>query len=84
MISPWPFSVWGIDLIGPLLTAQLAFKYVVVAVDYLTKWAKAKPLVTISSRKVQDFVCEVIICRYGIHKENVLDNDTQFDSKEFR
>ena len=37
MILPWPFVVWGIDLIGPMPMARLAFKYVVVAVDYFTK-----------------------------------------------
>ena len=37
MTSPLPFAVWGIDLIGPLPTTRLAFKYAVVAVDYFTK-----------------------------------------------
>ena len=37
MTSPWPFAIWGIDLIGPLLTARPTFKYVVVAVYYFTK-----------------------------------------------
>ena len=66
MTSPWPFALWGIDLIGPLPTAQPAFKYDVVAVDYFTKWAEAKPLTTISSKKVWDFVWEALICRYGM------------------
>ena len=37
MTSPWPFIVWGIDLIGPMPTAHPSFEYVVVAVDYFTK-----------------------------------------------
>ena len=84
MISLWPFAVWGIDLIGPLPTARLAFKYVIVVIDYFTMWAETKLLTMISSRKVQDFVWKVIICRYGIPQEIILDNDTQFNSKEFR
>ena len=55
-----------------------------VTVDYFTKWAEAKPLATISSKKVQDFVWEAIICRYDIRQEIVSNNGTQFDSKEFR
>ena len=55
-----------------------------VAVDYFKKWAEAKPLTTISSKKVQDFVWEAIICRYDIPQEIISDNETQFDSKEFR
>ena len=56
MTWPWPFAIWGIDLIGPLPTVRPAFKYVVVAVDYLTKWVEAKTLATISGKKVQNFV----------------------------
>ena len=84
MTSPWPFALWGIDLIGPLPTARPAFKYAVVAVNYFTKWAKAKPLATISCKKVRNFVWEAIICRFSIPQEIVSDNGMQFDSKEFR
>ena len=68
----------------PLLIARPAFKYVVVVVYYFTKWAEAKPLAMISSRKVQDFVWEAIIYWYSIPQEIVSDNKIQFDSKEFR
>ena len=44
MASTWPFVVWGIDLICPMKPARPALKYVVVVVDYFTKWAEAKPL----------------------------------------
>ena len=65
-------------------TACLAFKYAVVTVDYFTKWAEAKPLAVISSKKVQEFIWESIICRFSIPHEIVSDNGTQFDSNEFR
>ena len=52
MVSPWSFTIWGIDLIGPLPKARPAFKYAVVAVDYFTKWAEAKPFAMMSSKKV--------------------------------
>ena len=56
MTSPWPFAVWGIELIGPMPTARPAFKYIVLAVDYFTKWAETKLLAVISSKKVQEFI----------------------------
>ena len=84
MTLPWPFAVWGIDLIGPMPIARLVFKYAVVVVDYFTKWAEAKPLAVISSKKVQEFIWEHIICRFGIPHKIVSDNETQFDSNEFR
>ena len=61
MTSLWPFTVWGIVLIGPMPTTRPTFKYAVVTVDYFTKWAEPKPLATISSKKVQEFVWESII-----------------------
>ena len=63
---------------------DLPSKYVVVVIDYFTKCLEAKLLVTISSKKVQDFVWEAIICRYDIPQEIISNNGTQFDSKEFR
>jgi hypothetical protein len=40
---------WGLDLLGPLPPAQGNLKYVVVAVEYFSKWIEAKPLATITS-----------------------------------
>ena len=60
------------------------FNYAVVAVDYFTEWAEAKPLAMISNKKVQEFVWEAIICQYDRPYEIVSDNGIQFDSKEFR
>ena len=64
--------------------ARPTFKYVVVVVDYFTKWAEAKPLAVISNKKVQEFILESIICRFSIPHEIVSDNRMQFDSNEFR
>jgi hypothetical protein len=47
------FEKWGIDLKGPLLIAPQANKFLVVAIDYFTKWAKVKPLKHPRSRKWQ-------------------------------
>ncbi|XP_027158648.1 uncharacterized protein LOC113760293 [Coffea eugenioides] len=46
IISPWPFEQWGTDIIGPFLRAPGNYAYVVVAVDYFTKWVEAEPLRT--------------------------------------
>ena len=83
MQSPWPFAVWGIDLIGYLPIGKGGVKYAVVAVDYFTKWAKAEPLATKTTKKVLDFVIKNIVCRYGLPRKIVSDNGTQFDSDMF-
>ncbi|XP_063941290.1 uncharacterized protein LOC135149493 [Daucus carota subsp. sativus] len=59
-------------------------KYVVVAVDYFTKWGEAEPLASISARKIKDFVHKSIVCRYGIPFKLISDNGKHFDSKALR
>jgi hypothetical protein len=49
LIQPtWPLQRWGLNLLGPLPPAQGNLKYVVVAVEYFSKWIEAKPLATIT------------------------------------
>ncbi|XP_059630114.1 uncharacterized protein LOC132273100 [Cornus florida] len=43
MATPWLFTQWGIDVVGPLLTARSQNKYVMLATDYFTKWVEAEP-----------------------------------------
>ena len=52
LLSPWPFALWGIDLIEELPKAKGGVRYAVVAVDYFTKWAEAAPLATFTSKKI--------------------------------
>ncbi|KAL5745277.1 hypothetical protein ACOSP7_026423 [Xanthoceras sorbifolium] len=81
--SPWPFAQWGIDLIGPMLTATGQAKYAIVAVDYFTKWAEAEPLVRITEQNTTDFVKKSIIYRFGVPDTIISDNGTQFDNLNF-
>nr|XP_027066312.1 uncharacterized protein LOC113692140 [Coffea arabica] len=53
--SPWPFEQWGTDIIGPFPRALGNHVYVVVAVDYFTKWVEAEPLRSITGAAVQKF-----------------------------
>ena len=59
-------------------------KFIVVGVDYFTKWAEVKPLATITLKKVHNFVWRSIICRFGIPRALVSDNGKQFDNPKFR
>ncbi|XP_057444851.1 uncharacterized protein LOC130737098 [Lotus japonicus] len=84
LVSPWPFHQWGMDLLGPFDTAPGQLKYLVVAVDYYTKWIEAEPLATITTARVQRFFYKNVISRFGIPGVLVTDNGTQFTSKGFR
>jgi len=72
------------DLVSPLPAAQRNYKYVVVVVEYFTKWIKAKPLVNITSEAVRKFFWQNIICIFGVLKELTVDNGKQFDSQLFK
>lgn len=74
----------GIDLIGELPMARGRAKYVIVAVDYFTKWVEAEPMAIITSTKVVSFVTKNIIFRYGVPYKNITDNGTQFESAHFQ
>ncbi|GAU35488.1 hypothetical protein TSUD_384430 [Trifolium subterraneum] len=55
LISPWPFAWWGMDILGPFPTAARQVKYLIVAVDYFTKWIEAEPLAKISASNILRF-----------------------------
>jgi transposase InsO family protein len=73
-----------LDLLGPLPPAQGNLKYVVVVVEYFSKWIEAKHLATITSTTVQKFFWQNIICRFGVPKAITIDNGTQFDADTFK
>ena len=45
MSSPWPFYKWGIDVMGPLPLATCQQKFMLVAIDYFTKWVEIEAYV---------------------------------------
>jgi hypothetical protein len=82
--SSWSLQRWGMDIVGPLPTAQGNFKFIVVVVEYFTKWIKARPLATITSVSIRKFFWQQIICRFVMPKELTVDNGKKFDCQDFR
>ncbi|GJV93961.1 reverse transcriptase domain-containing protein [Tanacetum coccineum] len=76
--SPWPFYKWGIDIAGPFSEGPGNVKFLIVAMDYFTKWVEAKPVATITGNQVKKFVWENIVCRFGLPGEIISDNGKQF------
>ena len=81
---PWPFAQWGIDIIGPLPQGKRQMKFLLVAIDYFTKWVKAEAFATITEAKVQNFVWKNTVCKFGIPRTIISDNGHQFDSYGFK
>ena len=78
--SPWPFSTYGIDIVGPLPLGKRQVKFLLVTIDYFTKWVEAKPLAIITKDKIQTFVWKNIVCWFRIPRMIVSHNGHQFDS----
>ena len=57
------FYVWGIDFIGPFPNS-FRNEYVLLCVDYVSKWAEAIPTRTNESRVVVKFLLENSFARY--------------------
>nr|GEX75919.1 reverse transcriptase domain-containing protein [Tanacetum cinerariifolium] len=72
--APWPFYKWGIDIAGPFPEGQGKVKFLIVAMDYFTKWIEAKAVATITGGHVKKFMWDNIVCRFGIPGEIVSDN----------
>ena len=51
-------------------------KYLVVAIEYFTKWIEAELVAQITTHKIQHFVWKNIVCHFGVPKRLVSDNDT--------
>ncbi|GJU10296.1 reverse transcriptase domain-containing protein [Tanacetum coccineum] len=82
--SSWPFYKWGIDIAGPFPEGPGKVKFLIVAVDYFTKWIEAKPVATITDNQVKKFVWDNIVCRFGLLGEIVSDNGKQFRDNPFK
>ena len=54
--SPWPFTQCRIDIMGPLPLGKKQLRFMIVAIDYITKWVEVEPLTMIIETKVTSFV----------------------------
>ncbi|GAV82757.1 rve domain-containing protein [Cephalotus follicularis] len=72
------------DFVGPLPMETSQRKFLIVAVDYFTKWVEEEPLATIIEKNTESFVWKSIICRFGVTRTIVSDNGKQFDCQAFR
>jgi len=50
--SPWPFHTSGVDILGPFPLVIHQMKYLIVTIEYFTKWMEAKLVAQITTHKV--------------------------------
>uniref|UniRef100_A0A2N9H3U4 Integrase catalytic domain-containing protein n=1 Tax=Fagus sylvatica TaxID=28930 RepID=A0A2N9H3U4_FAGSY len=82
MASPWPFSAWGMDVIGAITPkASNGHEFILVAIDYFTKWVEACSFKNVTQVAVTRFVKNNIICRYGMPEMLITDNASNLNNR---
>ncbi|CAA7393169.1 unnamed protein product [Spirodela intermedia] len=77
------FDVWGIDFMGPFPSAE-KYEYILLSVDYVSKWVEAIPTRTNDHKIVMKFMQENIFSRFGCPRVIISDEGTHFTNKHFR
>ncbi|GJY72277.1 reverse transcriptase domain-containing protein [Tanacetum coccineum] len=75
------FDVWGLDFIGPFPQSR-GNKYILVAVDYVSKWVEAQALPTNDAHVVVKFLRQ-LFARFGVAKALISDRETHFCNSQF-
>ncbi|MCO5596672.1 hypothetical protein L7F22_050740 [Adiantum nelumboides] len=78
IIANGPFEKWGIDAMGPLPRTANGKLYILVAIDYMTRWVEAQSVAKVNEKTVSKFVYTHICCRFGTPLEIVFDNGPRF------
>ncbi|BBH06778.1 transposable element gene [Prunus dulcis] len=76
------FDVWGIDFMGPF-PASYGNLYILVAVDYVSKWVEAAALPTNDAKVVVRFLRKNIFTRFGVPRAIISDGGTHFCNRQF-
>jgi transposase InsO family protein len=85
IIKPWPFRGWGLDFIGQIHPpSSNGHRFVLVAMDYFTKWTEVVPLKNMTHKEVIEFTTKHIIHKFGIPQTLMIDQGTSFVSSQVR
>ena len=76
------FDVWGIDFMGPFPTS-FGYIYILVGVDYVSKWVEAVPCGAADHKTILKFLKENIFFGFGVPKAIISDGGSHFCNKPF-
>ena len=72
------------DIVGPFPKAAGNKRYLLIGIDYFTKWVEVEPLANIKDVDAKKFIWKNIVTRFGVPRTLISDNGLQFNSKAFR
>ena len=78
-----PWYTIGVDIMGPFPPTPRQKKYLLVVVDYFTRWVELFPLRRTTATDIANILINEIICRYGAPSYILSDNGPQFVSQLF-
>ena len=81
IITVGPFTKWGIDFTTCHLVSARGNHYIIVVVDYFTKWVEDMPKFNNDGEIAALFIFNQIIARFGIPKKIVTDHGSHFQNK---
>ena len=76
------FDVWGINFIGPF-PSSYGYKYILLAIDYVSKWVEVIPTTTCDAKEVLSFIRRNILSRFGTLRAVISDEGSHFCNKLF-
>jgi hypothetical protein len=80
VITVGPFTKWGIDYTTCNPPSARGHRYIIVAVDYLTKWVESMPTFKDDGDTAALFLFNQIIARFGVPREIVIDHGNHFQN----
>ena len=82
MTLPWPFSMWGINVIGPITPkASNGHRFIFVIIDNFMKWMEATSYASVTKLVVYKFIKREIICQYVLLECIISDNTSNLNNK---
>ena len=77
------FDVWGIDFMGPFVSSH-GMKYILVAVDYISKWVEAITLANNEGKSVTALLKKYILSRFVTPRAIISDGGSHFFKRLFK
>ena len=77
------FYVWDIDFMG-LFAVSFSYVYILLVVDYVSKWVEAKATRIDDSKVVTNFIKSNIFSRFGIPRALISDRGTHFCNRTIK
>ncbi|KAG2190951.1 hypothetical protein INT47_009223 [Mucor saturninus] len=79
-----PFYLIGCDAVGPLKVSKNGYRYILVAIDYLTRWPIAAPVRNINEKTTAQFLYNEVVANYGVPSYILTDQGRNFTSEHVR